>query len=80
MNNASKKKPMSPVFAGIAGVVAGATAAAAAVLMSNKKNQRKVTGAIADAKEDVSDYVDSMKSQPVVKKSVKAIKETVKSL
>ena len=61
---------VSPVVAGIAGAVAGGIAVAAAMVMSDKKNQKKVSDAIVGAKEKVTDYMDSIKTQPVVEKSV----------
>lgn len=60
---------MSPIAAGIAGVVAGGAAIAAAVILSDKKNREKVGDALVDAKDKVTEYVDTLKSEPVVKKA-----------
>lgn len=64
---------MSPVVAGLAGVVAGGVAVAAAVVMSDKKNQQKVKDALDGAKNKVAGYVDSVKSQPLVEKTAKKL-------
>ena len=52
---------VNPIVAGIAGVVAGGVAVAAALVMSDKKNQKKVKDALVDAKEKVTDYIDTKK-------------------
>jgi hypothetical protein len=70
---------VSPIVAGIAGVVAGGVAVAAAVVMSDKKNQKAVSDAFIDAKKKVTGYVDSVKSQPIVEKSAQKIDEVVKT-
>lgn len=65
------------IIAGIAGVVAGGAAVAAAVLMSDKKNQKKVHDALDGAKEKVADFVQTIKSQPVIEKITQKIDEKV---
>lgn len=64
---------VNPIVAGIAGVIAGGAAVAAAVVMSDKKNQKKVKDAWVGAKEKVTEYMDTIKSQPIVEKSIKKI-------
>ena len=59
---------VNPILAGIAGVVAGGMAVAAAVVMSDKKNQKKVSEAWVGVKEKVGEYMDTVKSNPVVEK------------
>lgn len=76
----NQKSTVSPVAAGIAGVVAGGVAVAAAVALSDKKNRKKVYAALGDAKEKVSGYVDTLKSQPLVKNATNKINEVVKDL
>ena len=61
---------MNAIVAGVAGVIAGGAAVAAAVIMSDKKNQKSVKNAFIDAKEKVTDYIDTIKTQPIIKKSV----------
>ncbi len=56
-----KANTVNPIVAGIAGVVAGGVAVAAALVMSDKKNQKKVKDALVDAKEKVTDYIDTKK-------------------
>lgn len=68
---------VSPVVAGIAGAVAGGIAVAAAMVMSDKKNQKKVSDAFVGAKEKVTGYMDTIKTQPVVEKSAHKIEEAV---
>jgi hypothetical protein len=57
---------ISPVIAGIAGAVAGGMAVAAAIVMSDQKNQKKVKDAADGVKEKVTGYVNAVKSQPAV--------------
>lgn len=65
------------VIAGVAGVVVGGIAAATAVFMSDKKNQKKAKDAFEGAKEKVTEYMDTVKSQPVIKKSTKKLTDVV---
>lgn len=69
---------MNAVVAGIAGVVAGGVAVATAVVMSDKKNQKKVKDAWAGAKEKATEYMDTIKSQPIVEKSTQKLGEVVR--
>lgn len=55
----SSVQAVSPIVAGIAGIVAGGAAVAAAVVMSDKNNQKKVKEALVGAKEKVSKLVKS---------------------
>jgi hypothetical protein len=68
---------MNAIVAGIAGVVAGGVAVAAAVAMSNKDNQKKVAKVFDGAKKNVSDYVDSVKSQPVVVNGTRKVEQVM---
>lgn len=68
-----KSNMVNTVVAGIAGVVAGGVAVAAAVVMSDKKNQKKVKEAWDDTKEKVAGYIETIKAQPVVEKSVQKL-------
>ncbi len=83
MTDVQKKKEVkstntvNPIVAGIAGVVAGGVAVAAALVMSDKKNQKKVKDALEGAKEKVTEYIDTIKSQPIVEKSTKKLDEVV---
>jgi hypothetical protein len=69
MTDVHKKKEtksantVNPLVAGIAGAVAGGMAVAAAVVMSDKKNQEKVKDAFIGAKEKVTGYIDTIKTQ-----------------
>lgn len=69
---------VNPIVAGIAGVVAGGMAVAAAVVMSDKKNQKKVKDVFDGAKEKVTERIDKIMSQPVIEKNAKKRKEAVK--
>lgn len=84
MTDISKKKEIknhgvNPLVAGIAGVVAGGMAVAAAVAMSDKKNQEKMKEAWTDTKEKVTDYMDTIKqkSEPMIEKGKRAIEDGV---
>jgi len=68
---------VNPVIAGIAGVVAGGMAVAAAVAISNKDNQKKVADAVNDAKDKVVGYVDEMTSKPALDKAARAVTDKV---
>ncbi len=68
---------VNPIAAGIAGMVAGGVAVAAAVVMSDKKNQKKVKDALVGAKEKVTEYIDTIKSQPIIEKSAQKLAEVV---
>ncbi len=63
------------IAAGIAGVIAGGAAVAAAVVMSDKENQKKVKDALVGAKEKSTEYLDAMRSQPIVEKSAKRLEK-----
>ena len=69
---------VNAIVAGVAGVVAGGVAVATALVMSDKKNQKKVKDALVDAKEKFTDYIDTIKSQPVIEKSTQKLEEVVK--
>lgn len=81
MNDIKKKNihapaaSVNPVIAGIAGVIAGGVAVAAAVAMSDKTNQKKVKEALTDAKDKVSEYVQNAKEQPVVERGAHKLEE-----
>ncbi|HUD19318.1 MAG TPA: hypothetical protein VMR81_02675 [Patescibacteria group bacterium] len=66
---------MNTIVAGIAGAVAGGAAVATAMVMSDKKNQKKVSNALAGAKEKVTQFIDTVKSQPIVEKSTHKVEE-----
>jgi hypothetical protein len=51
---------VNPIIAGIAGAVAGGVAVAAAIVMSDKKNQKKVAGALVDAKEKITQKIEEV--------------------
>jgi hypothetical protein len=68
---------VNPIVAGIAGVIAGGAAVAAAVALSNKDNQKKMSDAFDGAKEKVTDYIDAVKSQPVVEKGSVKVEKAV---
>jgi len=70
---------VNPIFAGIAGVVAGGMAVAAAVVMSDKKNQKKVSEAWVGVKEKVGEYLDTVKSHPVIEKSTQKLAKVVEN-
>jgi len=53
---------VNTIMAGIAGAVAGGIAVAAAVVMSDKNNQKKVTDALVGAKEKVTKRIDTITS------------------
>lgn len=71
-NSPTNNNTMNPIAAGIAGAVAGGMAVAAAVIMSDKKNQKKVGDALKNAKIAVTEKVDG-----VVKDSKKTIKAKI---
>lgn len=48
--------------------------------MSDKKNQKKVGEMITGAKEKAGDFIDSVRSQPVVKKGVKKVNDVVSDI
>lgn len=68
--DAKKAGTVNSIVAGVAGVVAGGMAVAAAVVMSDKKNQKKVNDVLVGAKEKVTEIVSAIKTQPIVEKSV----------
>jgi hypothetical protein len=53
-NNTKDQHAINPIVAGIAGAFAGGIAIATAVVMSDKKNQKKVTEALKNAKDSVT--------------------------
>lgn len=69
MTNAHQKKEIkssntiNSVVAGIAGVVAGGMAVATAVVMSDKKTQKKVKEALTNVKEQAVGYIEDMQKQ-----------------
>jgi nicotinamide mononucleotide (NMN) deamidase PncC len=67
-----------PIVAGIAGVLAGGMAVAAAVVMSDKKNQKKVGNAWIGVKEKMTKYIDTIRSQPVIEKNTRKLADVVK--
>ena len=62
----------------LAGAIAGGAAVAAAVILSDKKNQKKVKEAFIGAREKVTEYIDSIKVQPVIEKNSRKLAEVVK--
>ena len=68
-NTTEEKGTINPIVAGIAGAVAGGIAVVTAVIMSDKKNQKKVGDALKNAKTTVTEKVDEV---------VKDAKETIK--
>lgn len=58
------------IAAGVAGILAGGLAVGAAVLMSDKKNQKKVSDVLVGAKEKVTEFLDTVHPQPAVAKNV----------
>jgi hypothetical protein len=75
--DAKKAGTVNSIVAGVAGVVAGGMAVAAAVVMSDKKNQKKVSDVLVGAKEKVTEFVNAIKSQPVVEKIVAKVESKV---
>jgi hypothetical protein len=61
--DAKKAGTVNSIVAGVAGVVAGGMAVAAAVVMSDKKNQKKVKDAWAGAKEKVEKVTNDTKKK-----------------
>lgn len=49
------------IVAGVAGILAGGLAVGAAMLMSDKKNQKKVSDAWVGTKEKIEEYIGSKK-------------------
>jgi hypothetical protein len=72
-----KTDSVNPIVAGIAGVIAVSAAVAATLLISNKKNQKKAKDIWVDTKDKVTDYLVSVKSQPIIETNVKKLKEVV---
>ena len=76
----------SNVFAAVAGVVVGAGAViAGAVALSDKKNQNKVSAAIAKGQKIAKDYVNKVnqrvdKTEQVVESKVEQGKNTIKKV
>ena len=60
---AKKSNVVNAVVAGIAGVIAGGVAVATAVVMSDKKNQKKVKDAWVGTKEKVSEIAHDVKEK-----------------
>jgi len=69
---------VGPIVAGIAGVLAGGMAVAAAVVMSDKKNQKKVGLAWVGMKEKMTKYIDTIRSQPIIEKNTRKLAGVVK--
>ena len=82
MVNENKKN----LFAAVAGVVVGAGAViAGAVALSDKKNQNKVSAAIAKGQKMAKDYVNKVnqrvdKTEQVVESKVEQGKNTIKKV
>jgi len=70
---AKSANTVNSIVAGVAGVIAGGAAVAAAVIMSDKKNQKKVENALHGAKGKVTEFIDTITTQPVVEKSVQKV-------
>jgi hypothetical protein len=75
-----KNQAVKAIATGVAAVVAGGVAIAAAVAMSDKKNQKKVSDAFDGAKEKLTDYIDSVKKDAVVEKNVGKLKEDLNAV
>jgi hypothetical protein len=73
----SEKTNINPIIAGIAGVIAGGVAVATAVAMSDKKNQKKVKDTFTEVKGKVTDYIDTVKTPPIVADNMKKIDEVL---
>lgn len=71
---------VNPIVAGIAGAIAGGVAVATALVMSDKKNQKKAKDVLDGAKTKVTKYIDSIKSQPTIKKGTETIAGVVKNI
>lgn len=69
---------VSPLVAGVAGVVAGGVAAAAAFVLSDKKNQKKAKTALVGIKERIKGYIDTTTAQPIIKKSAEKLEGVVR--
>lgn len=86
MTDIQQKKEMkkagtvNPIVAGIAGVIAGGAAVAAAVVLHDKKNQKKIKDAFVSVKEKVTEIADAVKSQPVIEKTTHKAEEVIKIL
>lgn len=61
LKNRKTGKSVSPVAAGIAGIVAGGVAVAAAVVLSDKNNRKKVKNVLVEGKKKAAGYIDSLK-------------------
>lgn len=68
---------VNPIIAGVAGVIAGGMAVAAAVALSNKDNQKKIADAVTNAKDKVVGYVDEMTDKPALEKVARAVTDKV---
>lgn len=79
-NAESKSNMVNAVISGVAGVVAGGAAVAAVFALSDKKNQQKVVDAIDDAKGKVTEYAETVKSQPTIKKGAQKVEEVVQTV
>jgi hypothetical protein len=60
--DAKKAGIANSIVAGVAGVIAGGAAVAAAVVMSDKKNQKKVGDMMVEAKGKAAKIVDTIKA------------------
>ena len=61
--DAKKAGIVHSIIAGVAGVIAGGAAVVAAVVMSDKKNQKIVKNAFIDAKEKVENAIQDTKKK-----------------
>jgi hypothetical protein len=68
---------VDPIVAGIAGVVAGGIAVAAAVALSDKGNQKKIKDTLVEAKDNVISYIDTATSKPVMEKNAHSVEKLV---
>jgi phage-related minor tail protein len=66
---------VNPIAAGIAGMVVGGAAVATAIVMSDKKNRKKLKDMLSDTKERVNTYFDANS-----KKIGKAVYDTNKKI
>jgi phage-related minor tail protein len=66
---------VNPIAAGIAGIVVGGAAVAAAIVMSDKKNRKKMKVMLSDTKDRVNTYFDANS-----KKIGKAVHDTKKKI
>jgi hypothetical protein len=73
----TRENTISPIIAGIAGVVAGGVAIATALALSDRKNQKKVKEVFVDTKERVAEYIGTIQTKPILKTGVQTLKNAV---